>query len=116
MEVLGPVGNAFRNHIQATDPEAVAEDGFARPGLVRDASEECVRGLTTRRDVIKPLVKANKLLAVAGRQHLRLSFGNNTASEGIKRGQSCLMSVKYTTQTAFVSEIMDPCRHPTQTI
>lgn len=38
MEVPGPVGNAFRKHIQTTDPEAIVEDGFARPGLVRDAS------------------------------------------------------------------------------
>lgn len=74
MEVLGLVESACRNHIQATEPEAVVQDGYARPGLVRDASEERVRGVTTMRHVIKLPAKASVLLVVARRQHLQLSF------------------------------------------
>ena len=116
MEVLGLIESACRNHTQATEPEVVVEDGYTRPGLVRDASEECVRGVTTMRHVIKPPAKASELLVVARRQHLQLRFGDNTASESSsKHGQSWLVSVKDTAQAAFISEITDPCRHPAQT-
>lgn len=115
MEVLGLVESACRNHIQATEPEVVVEDGYARPSLVRDASEERVRGVTTMRHVIKLPAKASVLLVVARRQHLQLSFGNNMARESSsEHWQSWLTSVK--DAAPCVCEITDPCRHPTQTI
>lgn len=92
---------------KATEPEVVVEDGYTRTGFVRDASEDCVRG-----DVIKPPAKASKLLVVARRQHLQLSFSNNTASESSsKHRQSWLMSVKDVAQTAFVTEIRADTQH-----
>lgn len=103
MKVLGLVESACRNHIQATEPEAVVEDGYTRPSLVRDASEEHVRGVTTMRHVIKLPAKASVLLVVARRQHLQLSFGNNTDREsGSKHWESWLTSVEDAAQTACV--------------
>jgi len=66
MEGFGRRESACGNHTQATEPEKVLEYRYTRPGLVRDASEECVRGVTAMRHVVKPPAKASKLLVVQG--------------------------------------------------
>lgn len=70
---------AGRNYIPATEPEAGVEDRCMRPGLVRDASKECVRGVPIMRCVIKPPAEASEHLVAAIRRQTELNFSDNTS-------------------------------------